>query len=321
MNTDEKVLVYCLNEPVSAGNKSIQYAPPGKHHIFPRVHSDKYDGNGVTIEINADTAEMLDKQLQEWLIKAERGIVSRPFIDFDHEGKAAAAIPKKFYWENGLRLELEWTQSGKDGIEGRNYSYFSPELMFNLEDGAITGLPYSGSIGSLVNTPAFQNIERLAAASTKPKQNPTIMDDKTQEKLVAAEAKLVNFEKEVATLKASLESVTKERDDAVKEWETTDAALKTEQEKIVTLEASLSEVRKGKIKAAIEAKGIKEENREAVLAACLTQEDDGAKLLAAYEAPRSGGIPPLDKNKKQDGQTEVKGLARVSAAFSAQSQK
>jgi hypothetical protein len=310
----EIYLIECANEPIDLSKKSIEYAPAGTHKIFAKLN---HEPGSIDAVIEAEAAEILNAKLQAWLEEAESGKVSRPFIDFDHEGKIAAALPKRFYWDNGLRLEVEWTEAGRQAIEGRNYSYFSPEVFMDRKTGKIVGLPPIGPIGALTNTPAFQTIQRLAAASPNLTNKTNQMDIKElQDKLDAANGKLAVLEADLTKLQASfaesetkakgfseeLEKVTAERD----ELNNTNAKL----------QASAEEIRKEKISAQIEAKGIKEENREAVLAACLTQEDDGAKLLAAYEAPRSGGIPPLDKNKAIKDEPKATGLARVAAAFS-----
>ena len=85
-------------------------------------------------------------------------------LDFDHEGRTAAAIPRRFFWKpgEGVILEIDWTGAGKAAISGRDYSYFSPCFMLS-EDGDPSGLPPSGAIGSLVNSPAFRSIKRIAA--------------------------------------------------------------------------------------------------------------------------------------------------------------
>jgi phage I-like protein len=67
--------------------------------------------------------------LQRLLAEARERKRSRPFIDFDHQGKEAAAIPVKFIWDEGIRLEVEWTSAGREAIAGRTYSYFSPEFI------------------------------------------------------------------------------------------------------------------------------------------------------------------------------------------------
>ncbi len=105
------------------------------------------------------TASRLQADLQKLL----QGNV-RPFIDFDHAGGQAAAIPRRFSWQEGqgVMLALDWTSAGESAIAGRNYSYFSPCFLVD-ETGDPTALPSTGAIGSLVNNPAFRNIARIAA--------------------------------------------------------------------------------------------------------------------------------------------------------------
>jgi hypothetical protein len=87
----------------------------------------------------------------------------KAFYRFDHEGKAASAIPRRFYWDNGIRGEVEWTQAGRNALSGRDYSYFSPEFLIDAKKGVLRGIPAFGPIGALFNAPAFQTIERVSA--------------------------------------------------------------------------------------------------------------------------------------------------------------
>lgn len=304
MSDSINVILKCRQEQVSSEKTSLEYAPAGTHSVFATIN-----GNPAVREIHIDegVAQLLDDDLQTWLDEAATGKVSRPYIDFDHEGKGAAAIPKRFYWDNGIRLEVEWTSAGKDAIEGRNYSYFSPEVMVDKDTGQFIGLPDVGAIGSLVNTPAFQSIERLAAAKTNTNHHPIMDDKEIQKQLDAAEAKLGIFESEKAKLEAAHKSVIEERDRLAAEIVTlTDATAE--------LQKTVIENRKEKITAAIAAKNVKEDAREALLQACLNTDDDGAALLAAFEAPVSKGIPPV---KKEDKKSEVQGgLAKLTASIS-----
>lgn len=138
----------------------IQYMPPGRSRVTASSN-----GKAVTVDIECteEDAEKLNTQLQAMLEAAEKGTASRPFIDFDHEGNEAAAIPKRIFWQDGLRLECDWTKAGEEALSGRVYSYFSPEIVIEKATGRVSRLPEHGPIGSLVNTPAFQHIERIAA--------------------------------------------------------------------------------------------------------------------------------------------------------------
>jgi phage I-like protein len=63
-------------------------------------------------------------------------------------------------------LELLWTHSGKQSVEGRDYSYFSPTFQID-PDGSPSGLPDNGAIGALVNNPAFRDMQRIAASHAR----------------------------------------------------------------------------------------------------------------------------------------------------------
>jgi hypothetical protein len=133
----------------------IQYMPAGKTTINPSV-------NGRSKEITVNVTERTAAALQADLQKLLRQNV-RPYVDFDHVGGAAAALPKRFYWtEEGVMMEIDWTNAGKTAVSGRDYSYFSPTFLLN-ERGDPSGLPPSSAIGSLVNNPAFRSIRRIAA--------------------------------------------------------------------------------------------------------------------------------------------------------------
>jgi phage I-like protein len=135
---------------------SIQYMPGGKSTITPSVNG---EAKQISVTVNKQTADVLQSELAELLTQNVR-----PFIDFEHAGGRAAAIPKRFFWDegHGVMLELDWTNSGKNAVSGRDYSYFSPTFMLN-EKGDPSGLPKSGAIGSLVNNPAFRDFKPIYA--------------------------------------------------------------------------------------------------------------------------------------------------------------
>ncbi len=300
----QKFILECIKETIVLDKKSLEYAPGGTHTVSATLNGEP---SVVTVIVDEAAAQRLDEELQHWIAEAALGRSARPFVDFDHEGKSAAAIPTRFYWDDGIRLDVEWTSSGKEALEGRNYSYFSPTVLVDPETGQFTGLPSSGPIGSLVNNPAFQNIQRLAAASSNPKPQPKMDElEKIQKQLEAAESKLEKQGEQLVELQALLDTATTEHGEK-------DSKLEASAEEIQTLEAKVESLREEKISANIDAKNIKDENREAVLAACLKADDDGAAILAAFEAPKSTGTPPLKKEDKKV--EEPKGLARLTAAI------
>lgn len=145
---------------------SIVFFPAGKHEISASKNGKPAK---VSVEITAEIADLLDAQLKDALKGAENGTASRPFVDFEHTGGRAAALPKAFRWEAslGVMVDLEWTPAGRAAVEGKEFSYFSPEWL--MDGSKITGLSQPGPIGGLVNTPAFQTIGKIAAAlTTKP---------------------------------------------------------------------------------------------------------------------------------------------------------
>ncbi len=141
----------------------IVYMPLGRHEI-----SASKNGKPAVVKVfvTRSVAEKFDAQLKQAIADAAEGKASRPFVDFQHEGGRAAAIPTGFSWNasKGIMLHLDWTASGRAAIEGRDFSYFSPEWVQSGEEPSSLALP--GPVGGLVNTPAFQNLGKIAAALT-----------------------------------------------------------------------------------------------------------------------------------------------------------
>jgi len=144
-----------------ANTASIVYVPEGVHTITPLV-----DGvaKQVTVNMTPEQGEAIAAGMQASLEQRLAANV-RPFFDFDHNDTGpAAALPKRFYYEEGkgLMAEVEWTGSGKKAVDAKDYSYFSPTFLLS-DDGLPSGLPQTGPIGALVNEPAFRDIPRIAA--------------------------------------------------------------------------------------------------------------------------------------------------------------
>jgi len=140
--------------------------PKGKHTICATV-------NGVpetrTVEVTAEAASALQCDLARKLEAHKRGECARPCGLFDHEAGKASFLPKRFSWDEakGIVLEVEWTSAGKVAVEGKDYSYFSPRFALDGE-GLVAGLVPDGvEVGSLVNNPAFDRIEMIAASKAQ----------------------------------------------------------------------------------------------------------------------------------------------------------
>lgn len=142
----------------------FQYMPPGKSVICATV-----DGKPARREVfvDASTAERLQRDLEEKLAAAKAGRKAAPCGLFDHRDGAACLHPKRFTWDDarGVLLEAEWTQAGKAAVEGKDYLYWSPTFRRVKATGRVMGLQDGVEVGSLVNNPAFESIEPVAAAA------------------------------------------------------------------------------------------------------------------------------------------------------------
>jgi len=148
----------------SALPSDLQYMPPGRH----RIRASRA-GKPVSVEVlvSAATAAVLQAFLAAKLAAAAEGREDRPFFDFNHEDREAAAWPTEFYWagedpqSGGVRARVEWSEPGKRAVEGRGFRRFSPT--FHLDaSGQVTGSEIN--MGGLVNRAAFKRIAPLFAA-------------------------------------------------------------------------------------------------------------------------------------------------------------
>ena len=145
--------------------QELQYMPPGTH----RINASR-NGKPVTLDITVDasTAETLNKFLQEQLTKATEGNDDRPFFDFNHEDREAAAWPTEFYWAGddpltgGVRAKIEWSGAGKKAVTEKTFRRFSPTF---VPDEAGHVISSETNMGGLVNRAAFKTIAPLFAKS------------------------------------------------------------------------------------------------------------------------------------------------------------
>lgn len=292
---------------------SVEWMPAGAHRIFPKGAGK--DG-AVVVCVEGDAAR-LDEQLQAARAEADAGKRSRLFVDFNHEGKAAAAIPTRFFWRDGIRLAVEWTAEGAAAIAGRVFSYFSPEW-YPSKDGHPEAIPPVGALGSLVNTPAFQTIERLAAAMDAPKP---IMDTNTLALALglpgtATEAEILA---NIAELKAAADAEDP-RVDAVKaslSAATAEAAtIKAAHDATIT-ELSALKAEKAKrnasdcVTAAISSRRLTEASREKFEAMHISDPSKCAELIASM--PPRRGEDPVQAELETASNSDAKIFAEYSA--------
>jgi phage I-like protein len=143
--------------------KELQYMPSGTH----RINASR-SGKPVALDISVDaaTAETLNAFLQAQLTKAADGKDDRPFFDFNHEDREAAAWPTEFYWAGddpktgGVRAKVEWSGAGQTAVKEKTFRRFSPTFIPD-DQGKVIGS--ETNMGGLVNRAAFKSIQPLFA--------------------------------------------------------------------------------------------------------------------------------------------------------------
>lgn len=304
--------------------QSLEWMPSGTNEI--RVAGP--EGEPATYEVSTlpEDAETLDKQLQKALALASEGKASRPFIDFNHDGEQAAAIPKRFFWDDGIRLEVEWTGSGISALANRDFSYFSPEFYLS-DDGHPTGIPEVGPIGGLVNTPAFQSIERLAAKKS-PEAPASDTKGKQMESLLAklAAAGVVPKDQPMTedALVECLSGMNKQRTEATATAEAataTCASLTKERDALkAKVDATVKASAERDVAAAIAAGKIDESTKAEWVEDYIANPERISARLAGIKtaAPvKASGHPNDNLPVKPTGGGELTGINRVAAAFAA----
>lgn len=152
-----------LSENGGKAPEAVPYMPAGLNEICCTVNG---RAGKRTVMVDAAACERLNADLQEQIKAHQAGGRARPVILFDHKAGAAAAVPTGFEWDEkrGILLKVDWTQAGREAVEGGNYGYISPAFRLAPNSESITGLQDGVEVGSLVNDPAFTRNECIAAA-------------------------------------------------------------------------------------------------------------------------------------------------------------
>ncbi len=152
-----------LSENGGKAPEAVPYMPAGLNEICCTVNG---RAGKRTVIVDAAACERLNADLQEQIKAHQAGGRARPVILFDHKAGAAAAVPTGFEWDEkrGILLKVDWTQAGREAVEGGNYGYISPAFRLATNSESITGLQDGVEVGSLVNDPAFTRNECIAAA-------------------------------------------------------------------------------------------------------------------------------------------------------------
>lgn len=318
--------VNCAFQSELSDAASIVFLPEGTHTITASV-----GGKAKTLTVTVD--ERVLASFSEDLAKRQESNV-RPFAGFDHKPGAASFIPNAFRYEPGvgLMLDVEWTSAGRAAIEGRDYSYFSPTFLVS-KDGIPTGLTARGEVGSLVNDPAFEEIPRIAASH---QTENTDMDHLIELGLVEAscapDQALETAKAALASLResAALVETVEAANMAKKSAEDELAELKSKYDALEAANKALSDELAAKASASADAA-----IEDAVKAGRIAPQDDATKsfwrsaITSNPEAIKALNAIPV--NPALSGQTvlagrteeppqgpELTGLARVEAAFKAQ---
>lgn len=156
-----------LSENGGKAPEAVPYMPAGLNDICCTVNG---KAGKRAVMADADACARLNADLQEMLQASKSGNRARPVILFDHKNGPAAAEPLGFEWDDkrGILLRVNWTAAGREAVEGGNYGYISPA--FRIEKGSqrISGLQKGVEVGSLVNDPAFERNECIAASKNEP---------------------------------------------------------------------------------------------------------------------------------------------------------
>lgn len=279
---------------------SIEWMPAGRHLVCCTRDDEPAE---VEIEATEADAAKLNEQLQAARKLADEGKASRPFIDFDHEGGEAAAIPVEFFWQDGIRVRVEWTKAGAEAVQGRVYSYFSPEF-FADKSGRVTAIPEVGPIGALVNTPAFQRIERLAANLST-----TNSEHKMQEIAKALGLTETATEADILAKIAELTGTASTATATTAELATVKAALVDTQTKLA---ASIKAAALAEVERHAAMYEVPESVRPVIADAIAKDADAGRKILAGFQAKKhTPGSPPMKTSASQSDHIKCRSTAEA----------
>jgi phage I-like protein len=259
------ILIFAaLASSITGTPDEIVYLPEGEHQITATV-----DGKPKTITVKVPAAKGVEiaASLQKLLDERNRSNV-RPWFDFEHKRGVASALPKAFRYEagKGIMCSVEWTGAGRTAIEGKDFSYFSPEFYMG-DDGMPDGLPTRGPLGGLVNEPAFREIPRIAASDAAVDHEPT--KPPVMSKLIFAALAISAAAENAET--AAVQAIEK---------------LKSDHQTVSAKAASLEE----------ENKGLKSKVEAAEAEAKKTRKDRAETLVKAAVA--DGRIAPKDEDKQ-----------------------
>jgi Mu-like prophage I protein len=187
----------------------IVFLPIGLHAITPVE-----GGIGRPIKVLVDAAAAAEVEKQRGAISARTG--KRVYFDFNHEDGPASFWPDTFTWRanEGVVAKGEWSTSGKNAVQGKDYRAFSP--VFYVDDKrkdpsrVVCREDARVNMGGLVNDPAFSNLPLWAKNDGSPvsagaNASDTTTKEKvkmTPEEIAALQAKNEEQKAKIAELEA-----------------------------------------------------------------------------------------------------------------------
>lgn len=168
--TRELITALACALPDEGAPAEIVFIPEGSHKLTPKSHP-----KGISVNVPAEQGEAIAAAFNRDL--AKRGNV-KAWFDFEHTRKfPASAYPTAFRYQAGVGVmaAVDWSQSGRTAVEGRDVRYFSPEFYID-KAGIPNGLPDRGPLGGLVTEPAFRDIPAIAASDAEADPTSDSMD-------------------------------------------------------------------------------------------------------------------------------------------------
>lgn len=152
----------------------LMWMPAGIHNISAnRADGAPWEG---TVNVTRDTAALVARRIRELTAESKR-----PYLDFDHEGKAASAWPIDAAWQDspapGVYVRVEWSKPGQEAIAGKTHRSFSPSFFVDAS-GNVSDIPLD--MGGLVNDQAFHAMKPFFAAQAASHQTETNMSEPVQ---------------------------------------------------------------------------------------------------------------------------------------------
>lgn len=166
-----------LRSKLDKASDVIMFMPGGTHNITP-----SQGGKPVAVCVKIDETSAERMEAQRVALTDDK---NKPFFSIQHSTQIAAFWPTKFFWDtrldatgslvSGVWAEGEWTKSGSQAVEGKDFRTFSPTFFVN----EITNDPENPAevvcnknaklnMGALENDPAFQLISPLWSKNAKP---------------------------------------------------------------------------------------------------------------------------------------------------------